>query len=460
MIISQLNKEIILNNNILKKYNNLIDKINLFFKSNDDIHFFYAPGRVNMIGEHTDYNMGAVLPFATNKEILIIAKKNSRKNFLIKNINPAYPDIVFDLNISIDHKNFTSWDRYFYAGIYGIEKYAKEHELSLKYGFSGLVAATLPEAAGLSSSSALVVLSALTYSKLNNLDINKNELVKICAEAEKDIIGTAGGYMDQTTSLLGKYGHFLKIEFNPFDIEPIPFDPSYKVIVINSKIKAQKGDSAKEEFNRRVFECKLSMLFFNKYLNKNNIKMKFNFIGDIKEHKFPSNINIDNLINDFLSSLNDGYFYNELIQIFNKSQIQELFEKTNLPPRDNILYKPKNRFLHVYYEINRVYEAKKALTNGDYKLMGDLMNNSHYSMDKYYEISTPELNKITDIARKKGALGSRLTGAGFGGSVIALAENKNIENIIDGINQEYFNNNNNDAIYITYPENGANEIFF
>jgi len=218
-----IDEAFLLSHPILKKHASLLKLIKQSFQPDDYVWFIKAPGRVNLIGEHTDYNMGPVLPCAIDREIVFCLRKSHSPDIHLSNITPAYEPIKFSLDKPILPYSRGNWGNYIKAGIKGVLDYvgqSNSHKTEIR-GFEALVSSTLPLAAGISSSSALVVAAALSLVIVNRIELDKLKLAEICAKAEH-FVGTAGGGMDQTASLMGKKDSFLKIEFNPLKVETFP----------------------------------------------------------------------------------------------------------------------------------------------------------------------------------------------------------------------------------------------
>ncbi len=444
---AEIDKEFFSKHSVLKKHTSLLNYIEKSFQPDDDIWFVKAPGRVNLIGEHTDYNMGPVLPCAIDREILFCLKRAYSPEIRISNISPEFEKIQFSLDQPILPYSKGNWGNYVKAGIKGILDYlgqSDSHKTEIK-GYEAIVSSTLPLAAGISSSSALVVAGALSLVIVNQIELDKLKLAEICANAEH-FVGTAGGGMDQAASLLGKKDSFLKIEFNPIKVETITAPTDINLILFHSLVEAKKSQSARGEYNRRVLECKLGVNLFNLYL-ENQIKPKFQpvqYIGEIKTDYFHlSKIDLNNLVSDFINQLKRSYELREVLELLNSTQ-REVEEKCQHILRGDELSEPhdgfkiKGRFNHVYSECQRVDKMIECLQNMDISGMGQLLNESHKSLSQEYEVSTPEVDSLLNRLGALGVPGARLMGAGFGGMILTLCDKKNKEKLITNMRETFY----------------------
>tara|TARA_Y100000996_G_C22534511_1_gene647844 strand:- start:152 stop:1225 length:1074 start_codon:yes stop_codon:yes gene_type:complete len=317
-----------------------------------------AHGRVNLIGEHTDYNQGFVLP--TLIEQYIEVSIGLRKDFKISAISEEFGKSEVDLNSNSDG----SWID-FIRGAYHLFK-QKGHS---NQGLNIAVSSSIPTGSGLSSSAALEVSLLRALGKLINIDIPSQEIAKMGQTIEHDFIGTQCGIMDQMASASAQFGQALFLDCKTLQNQIIPIFKDHTFCVIHSGISRKLSQG---KYNERKQETEMAS----------------------KILKVPSlrHATIDQL---------------HLIE-------------------DEIVQK---RAKHIITENIRVQNSVILLKNNNALEFGKLMNQSHLSMDLDYEISSLELNKVVKEARQAGALGARLTGAGFGGCVVILAENSKINEI-------------------------------
>jgi galactokinase len=254
---SDLTFEFFQNHPILKKHITLLDHTKRKFRDINNIFFIRVPGRVNLIGEHIDYNNGPVLPCAIDREIILCLTDNTSGSIRVSNVNPDYKEFAFSARNIIEPYEKGHWGNYIKAGVKGIVDYLGQNtDLNPEsiLGFDAIISSTLPAAAGLSSSSTLVVGAALAILIVNQIPMDKLTVAEICAEAEH-FVGTSGGGMDHAACLLGKKDSFLKIEFNPLKAEPVSAPDDIEIILFHSLVDAEKSSHVREEYNRRVLEC-------------------------------------------------------------------------------------------------------------------------------------------------------------------------------------------------------------
>jgi len=469
---NEVNEEFFKNHPVLKNHLPLLAKIKSTFQPDDDLIFLKAPGRVNLIGEHTDYNMGPVLPCAIDKEIVFCLRKNDSAAITVNNVNPKFSDLKFSISQLIDPYAKGNWGNYIKAGVKGIIDHLQSndyHNLSDLCGFDAVVSGTLPLAAGLSSSSALVVAAALSFVVINKLNIEKLEIAEICAKSEH-FVGTAGGGMDQAASLLGKKNSFLKMEFNPLRIEPILAPDGLQLVLFHSLIEAEKSGRAREEYNRRVLECRMAVDHFEQYIvNERAIKHSpVNYIGEIKPERFHMDeLELDRYVLKFLDQLPNSFTKSEFSQALGSSE-HEIIKKYQDILRSEHLAEPpggfkiKGRFKHVYTECRRVDYTVACLTENNLSELGGLLNASHQSLSRDYEVSLPEVDQLVKIILRNGAAGARIMGAGFGGMILAYTKNENKEQLIERTIQDFYRPKHNvdvkNCIFPCVVADGAGEI--
>lgn len=364
---------------------------------------FSAPGRVNLIGEHTDYNEGFVLPIAIGKKIIMLGQL--RNDRLVQVFDLVYKTkIKFSLDALTPLRKDT-WANYLMGVVDEIQKAGY-----VLQGANIIFRSDISKGAGLSSSAALEVVTALTMAKLNLLKIKPVEMALLCRRAENNFVGVACGIMDQYVSCLGQKNYTLFIDCRSNNYELIPFkDPNYQVLICNSKI--QRG-LANSEYNRRREECKIATEFFKHKLNREIRALRDITIDEYKKYQ---------------------------------ARLPEIIAR---------------RARHVISENYRVQTGVQALREGNFSAFGKLMVESHRSLKNDYEVSCPELDLLVNLALKQeGILGARMTGAGFGGCTVNLIEKNYIDAFKKSIKNEYKKITGiNPDIYLTRPAKGAKVI--
>jgi len=364
---------------------------------------FSAPGRVNLIGEHTDYNEGFVLPIAIGKKIIMLGQL--RNDRLVQVFDLGYKaEAKFYLdNLSPSKKD--TWVNY----LMGVMDEIQKTEYPLQ-GANLIFTSNIPKGAGLSSSAALEVVTALTMAKLNLLEIKPVEMAHLCRRAENNFVGVACGIMDQYISCLGQKNYALFIDCRSNDYELIPFkNYNYQIVICNSKI--QRG-LLNSEYNKRKEECKIAAEFFKHKLNREIRALRDITIDEYKKYQ---------------------------------AQLLEVIAR---------------RARHVISENYRVQAGVQALREENFSAFGKLMVESHQSLKNDYEVSCPELDLLVDLALKQeGVLGARMTGAGFGGCTVNLLRREYIDAFEKTIKQGYKKITGILLdIYVTPPAEGAKQL--
>ncbi|MCX8596260.1 MULTISPECIES: galactokinase [unclassified Gilliamella] len=358
-----------------------------------------APGRVNLIGEHTDYNDGFVLPCAINYETVISCHKRSDNLVRVIAVDYNNEQDQFLLNPSIEkHPNY-QWANYVRGVIQYIVKYSEDIR-----GVDLAISGNVPQGAGLSSSASLEVAIGKMFQVLYDLPFDGKKIALIGQEAENKYVGCNCGIMDQLISALGQAQHALLIDCRSLEALPISIPKDLAVVIINSNIKRGLVDS---EYNTRRKQCEAAA----KALGVNALRD---------------------------ASLVD------LLQI-----------KSSLDP---LVFK---RAHHVITENERTLKAAYALANEDYPLLSKLMAESHNSMRDDFEITVPAIDYlvkiIQDVIGNEG--GVRMTGGGFGGCVVALVPKNKVDEVKDVVNQNYHKKFNiKEDFYICQPSEGAHKL--
>jgi N-acetylgalactosamine kinase len=433
---------------VISRYKNLTTAHTSRFNSSQ-LNAARAPGRVNLIGEHTDYNGLPVFPMAVNRDMAAIFSPRSDRKVVMINTEPSFTERSFDIEQSIPPYPAGDWGNYCKAALQGLLDYYRQKRRSAERfrGFEATVDGDIPIAAGMSSSSALVVLCALIFLTANSLDLHTTpegrlELADLLAGAER-YVGTQGGGMDQAISLMGRRGHAVRIDFFPLRTWMAPLPQNYSIVVADSTVKAAKTAEALDKYNRRPIECRLAAAVLKRIFSERyGREVPISLLGDLKEEKLAvAESEIWKIADAALHE--DPYTLAEIAVVLGQSP-----EKTaalycnkmdgSIFPEPAGGFKLQQRYRHVIEEGRRVEQSVRALEAGDIAGFGELMNRSHQSCRDLYEISCPELDRLVETAREAGALGSRLTGAGFGGCTVSLVENSQVEAFIPQVIQAYY----------------------
>ncbi len=344
-----------------------------------------APGRVNILGEHIDYNGGSVLPAAIDRYVYLGANKASKNIIKITALDLSQ-SVVFsiddiDKKIDISGNPLPGWALYPAGVIWS----ARKHNLDVM-GFEGVYKSTVPMGTGLSSSAAVEVAFAALMREFCSWDIDNMELAKLCQFAENQYIGVNCGLMDQFASANGMNNSLLFFNTNDLSWSPIKLPDNVSIIITNSNVPRSLSNSA---YNDRRRECEEAL---------NTIQMKYPLKSCLCEVS-PA---------EFLTVESD---------------------------LDSIHHK---RAKHVIEECSRVNQAIDLLGSHQLEAFGELMTDSHNSLRDLYEVSIPELDMLVSIANKQeGCLGSRLTGAGFGGCIVSLVNKENADKFVDQLEKQY-----------------------
>lgn len=376
-------------------------------------HVVRAPGRVNLIGEHIDYNGLAVLPMAIQRNIVVLFRANADATVRVANANDAFPPREFTLSASIPPFAAGDWGNYLKAAVQALAA-----ECDARIGIDAVVGSTLPIAAGVSSSSALVIAVALALARVNDLEIPALDLAERMAHAEH-YVGTHGGAMDQAICLMAQPGTASRIDFDPLRATPVPIPDHWRFIIAHSLAQAEKSGAARDEYNRRTRQCRRALERVSAHLGI-----------------APSRAT-----------------YRTVIAARPVAQLLGAAESC----LDGTLLK---RFRHVVTEADRVHRAERALRDADLDRFGRLVQESQASLRDDYEVSTRALDEIAEIAGAAGAVGARLTGAGMGGCAIALARSETVDGVVDALVKRFygprdFSGSVEDHLFISEPAGGA-----
>ena len=397
-----------------------------------------APGRVNLIGEHTDYNGLPVLPMTIRQDIRIVFAPRHDNRIHLRNVDAMFPECEFLNCPDIPHSAPGAWDNYCKAAVQGLNQHVNVTQFP---GMDVLVAGCIPLAAGLSSSSALVVASALAYlavlGKEIGRDIPRIALATLLAEAEH-YVGTKGGGMDQAIILLGKPGYALKIDFFPLRVEEAPLIEGHDIIVANSLVRARKTGDMLHRYNDGPRTCKLICALMEKQAREEfGVDVEFERLGDLwNGHLCLTNDEVRGLatraIPNAMMTLNEAA---NALGMAAQSVRDRWLGDLKEPEKGFSL---RARMRHQITEFERVEAARDALLAADAETLGDLMNASHESCARDYQVSCRELDCLVAVARESGAMGARLTGAGMGGCTVNLAPSELRREFFEKVEQGYY----------------------
>ena len=362
---------------------------------------FQAPGRVNLIGEHTDYNDGFVFPIAINRTTKIaIAKKDNR---LLTIWSEDFKEII-TIDLDDNSTKRGHWSDYI-AGI----AFILEREGYKLVGANIYIESDVPVGAGLSSSAALEVSTAYALLTINNYPINKTKLALLCQRAENEYVGMNCGIMDQFIACYGQAGKAMFLDCRTLDFELVSLNSDdIQIIICNTMVKHELSAS---EYNIRRKECELGV---------ERIALAYPEIKALRDVSLTQ-----------FHSLKNG--------------LSETIRK---------------RCFHVIGENQRVLMSKSNLQQHDLLAFGKLMNASHESLKNDYDVSCTELDIMVNIAKSlPGVLGARMTGGGFGGCTVNLVKKENVENFCHEISTQYFEKRKlQPEIYICFPSNCVEEL--
>ena len=356
-----------------------------------------APGRVNLIGEHTDYTEGVVFPFAIDRRAFLAADRNDDDIVRIQSLQQ--PDVVEVALADLDPKGDHHWSSYVLGSVWALRDAG--HDV---HGLDIVLDSTVPVGSGLSSSAALECGTLLAAAGLYDIPVDGYPFALLAQRGENQYVGMPCGSMDQTASMMGKDGSALFYDTQNGEIVNEPFEPGkagLALVVIDTRAHHALADG---EYAKRRAACE----------------------------EATAQLGIPSLRHLTLDSLDDA-----------------------LARLDADLGR---HVRHVVTENARVFAARKALQDGDYVELGRLLDASHTSLKDDFRVSADELDVAVDAARSAGALGARMTGGGFGGSAIALISTDRIDKLSDAVRSAYVHHSYNEpSIWVVEPSDGAHQ---
>lgn len=357
-------------------------------------HVAFAPGRVNLIGDHTDYNGLPVLPMALQRRVELVLRARPDAVVRVANADPAAERGTFLLSEPLERGRPGHWLNYVKAGAGAVQTLAAERGVA-PVGVDAWVTSDVPVAAGLSSSSALVVATMLALLHTNRITCARAELMARAARAER-FVGTEGGGMDQAISLGGRAGHALRIDFEPLTLHAIPIPDTWRFVVAHSGERAEKSGEAQAVYNARVRACADGLAALTATWTSAE----------------RTDLGVDG---------GAGVTYARLLARPDLAPVARAETRLDGPTLRCVR--------HTLTEAQRVLAAAAALARGDAEDFGAAMDASHASLADDYGVSTPRLDALVTEARRAGAHGARLTGAGLGGSMVALTDEHTEESV-------------------------------
>lgn len=361
----------------------LLQKFEEIFGSGGEYQVYFAPGRVNLIGEHTDYNGGHVFPCALTIGTYAVARKREDDKLRFYSLNFKGLGVIESQAVELEFKKEDDWTNYPKGVVWALQK--KGYPITS--GMDVLYFGNIPNASGLSSSASLEVLTGFILKDLFSLQITNTEIALISQYSENNFNGVNCGIMDQFAVAMGKKDHaiFLDTADLSYEYAPLALGDA-KIVIMNTNKKRGLGDS---KYNERRSECESALRDLQKVLPVTSL-------GELSEEQF------------------EEY----------RMSIQSPVER--------------KRAKHAVYENQRTIKAVEALKNNDLGLFGKLMIASHESLQHDYEVTGIELDTIVEAALKQeGVIGARMTGAGFGGCAVSIVKEASVEAFIQNVGKEY-----------------------
>lgn len=335
-----------------------------------------APGRVNLIGEHTDYNDGFVLPIAIDRQVLMAVRQRDDHIVRMSAVDFGNARSEFSLAAPITRDEVNKWSNYIRGVVWALQQRGAQ-----LHGLDAVIHGDVPRGSGLSSSAALEVCAATMLVAMSNLKIDRVEIAKLCQQAENDFVGVKCGIMDQFVSTLAQAGHALLIDCRNLAYENVPAPRGATIVVCDTAKRRSLVDS---EYNTRPTECEQAAKFFGVHA-----------LRDVALDQFRQ-------------------------------------RERELPPSI------AKRARHVITENARVLQAINAAKRNDLATLGALMNASHASLRDDYQVSCAELDTMVEIAQAQpGCFGARLTGAGFGGCTVNLVDDQHVQAFVVNVSRAY-----------------------
>lgn len=372
------------------------------FGNADGTGFFFSPGRVNLIGEHTDYNGGHVFPCALTLGTYAVVRKRSDRKMHFYSMNLDHFGVVEASLDDLTNQEAYAWANYPLGVVWAFAQKGFKPDS----GFDMVIWGNIPNGSGLSSSASLEVLTGLILTELFEIKkLSMTDLALIGQFSENNFNGCNCGIMDQFAVAMGKKDHAIFLDTSTLNYEYAPVVLSdAKIIIANSKVKHSLVDS---KYNERRRECSEALASLQQELDINSL-------GDLD---------------------------------------MDTFEKFKEVIKDPVKIR---RSKHAVAENQRTIEAVSALKMGNIERFGELMNQSHISLRDDYEVSCPEIDELVNLAWKiPGVIGSRITGGGFGGCTVSIVKNEAVEHFIEEVGKGYLKKTGHEAEFYTVDIGGG-----
>lgn len=449
-----------------------------------------SPGRINLMGRHIDHRGGGINVMATDKDQIFVSSRRSDDTVRISNVDTTYPDRSFSISETLTLGSHESWLSYLSSEkvVNALKEskgdwsnYVKSAVIHAQFktdytlcGMDMVSTGNIPVAAGLSSSSAIVVAVMEALVALNCLNLTEREFIDLCGEGEW-FVGSRGGAGDHAAMKCGKKDSIVHLGFKPFAVgEKQKFSDKYAVLVANSMLMAKKSEGSKDTFNAKVACYEFALMLLKKNYPDYELK-EFRDLAKIRPYS-----RVYEMIASLPETITRGGIKALLPEY--KQRLQEIFSNH----KDPLLYELRNVALYGISECERAEQFMEVLKTENYDAIGNMMKISHDGdrlgvesvSDKHleqlianntpfenqcgsYKCSTPEIDALCDLLNgTDGVLGSELVGAGLGGCVIALIEKSKAQSIINAVNEGYYDKNNLPHAADVYSASSGSSVIF
>lgn len=469
-----------------------IELLNLFVKKYGDkkVVITRSPGRVNLMGRHIDHRGGGINVMATDKDVVFVSASRDDDVVNITNVDSSFPDRTFSISRTLGEKKYDKWLSYLddervvkelkeSGGCWS--NYVKSAVIRVQFdndqtlcGMDMAASGTIPVAAGLSSSSSIVVATMEAVVALNSLNIPDNDFITLCGEGEW-FVGSRGGAGDHAAMKCGKADRIVHLGFKPFTVgENAEFSDKYAVIVANSMIKAKKSEGSKDKFNAKVAAYEFALMLIRRQFPDYGF-VEFRDIAKVRPYS-----DIYKMLKAVPETMTRGGIKMLLPEY--SDRINQIFQSHADPG----VYELRGVSLYGISECVRADRCMELLREGKYGELGEMMKISHNGdrltglrvtdemLDKLmannsdvaleygaYDCSTDKIDYLCDVLNDTdGVLGSELVGAGLGGCVIALVEKSKADSIISVINEKYYDKYGFDHAAHVYSASHGSVVLF